>query len=449
MEVGKDGVDPDDTEHAGAHHNNDGRYDRLAQSAGRGNGAVHKGGDAVGKAHHAHTLHACVDDGALGGEQGKEAAPEEEQAPAQNQADTKGVSQTDEEAFFHAVRLAGTVVLAHKACTGHVERGHAVVDHGVRVGGGAVALDHEGVEGIDACLNEQVRNGKDGVLEPGRQAKPQNAPGQVRVKVQLVDVQHVAVLHPGQGAQDEPGRNALGDGTGQRHAHHAQLAHDDKKQVQQDVQRACNGKVDQRLFGIADGTEHGVAKVVQGQSRHTQKIHPQIQNGTGKQVLFGVQQPQHEGGAQQAHEQQHHAGNQADDGRRVHRLFHIAGMACAVKTGHQHVDAAAQADQEAGEQADKDAGRAHCAQRCRACKPAYHGHVRHVEQHLQQVGECQRQADQKDLLGQRPFGQRFGIRTHTLFFSFILNKTVPAHTGAHLYYMGRCIFCKMTSTFQV
>ncbi len=37
----------------------------------------------------------------------KEAAPEEEQAPAQDQADTKGVSQTDEEAF-HAVRLAIT-----------------------------------------------------------------------------------------------------------------------------------------------------------------------------------------------------------------------------------------------------------------------------------------------------------------------------------------------------
>ena len=28
-------------------------------------------------------------------------------------------------------------------------------------------------------------------------------------------------------------------------------------------------------------------------------------------------------------------------------------------------------------------------------------------------------------------------------------KEVPAHTGAHLYYMDRCIFCKMASTFQV
>ena len=31
----------------------------------------------------------------------------------------------------------------------------------------------------------------------------------------------VAVLHPGQGVEDEPGRNTLGNGTGQRHAHDA------------------------------------------------------------------------------------------------------------------------------------------------------------------------------------------------------------------------------------
>ena len=221
MEMGKDGIDPDDTEHAGAHHHDDGRYDRLAQSAGRGNGAVHKGGDAVGKAHHAHTLHACVDDGALGGEQGKEAAPEEEQASAQDQADTKGVSQTDEEAFFHAVRLAGTVVLAHKACTGHIECGHAVVDHGIGIGGGAVALDHERVEGVDPCLNEQVCNGENGILETGRKTKAQNALCCGGVQMQLFGVQHVTVLHFGQSVQDQPGRGALRNGTGQRHAHDA------------------------------------------------------------------------------------------------------------------------------------------------------------------------------------------------------------------------------------
>ena len=34
MEVGEDGVDPDDPEHAGAEDDDDGRHYRLAQAAG-------------------------------------------------------------------------------------------------------------------------------------------------------------------------------------------------------------------------------------------------------------------------------------------------------------------------------------------------------------------------------------------------------------------------------
>ena len=243
-------------------------------------------------------------------------------------------------------------------------------------------------------------------------------------------VQRVAVLHPGQRPQDQKCRNALADGTGQRHAHHAQIAHDDKEQVQRNVQCTGNRKVEQRLFGVADGAEHRVAEVVQRQRRHAQKIHPQIQNRAGQQIFLGVQQPQHGGGAQQTDEQQRHTGNGADDGRRVDGLFHVLGMARAVKTRHQHIDAVAQADEKAGEQGHQRAGGANSTQRCRACKPAYHGHVRHVEQHLQQVGKRQRQTDQKDLFGQRAFRQRIRLRSHTLFSFILYILTVPAHTGA-------------------
>ena len=175
VKVREDGVYPDHPEHAGTHYHNNGGHHSLAKSAGSGDGAIHKGGDAVGKAHHAHALHAGINDGALGGEQGKEGAAKEEQASAQDQAHTKGVGQTDEITLLYAVRLASAVVLAHKACTGHIECGHAVVDHGIGIGGGAVALDHERVEGVDPCLNEQVCNGENGILETGRKTKAQNA----------------------------------------------------------------------------------------------------------------------------------------------------------------------------------------------------------------------------------------------------------------------------------
>ena len=408
VEVGKDGVHPDHTEHAGAHHHDDGGHHGLAQPAGGGNGAVHEGGDAVGKGHHGHALHAGVDDSALGGEQRQKGAAEEEQGTAQCKPHAEGVAQTDEVAFLDAVGFAGTVVLAHEAGAGHVEGGHAVVDHVVGVGGSAVALDHEGVKGVDAGLDEQVGDGKNGVLEPGRHPQGQDALGGGRVQVQLVYIQRVAVLRAGQCPQDQRGRDALGDGTGQRHAHHAQAADDDEEQVQHDVQRARKGQIDQGLFGVADGAEHRIAEVVQRQRRHAQKIHPQVQDGTGQQVVLGVEQPQHEGRTQQADEQQRHTGDQADDGGRVHRLLHIGGVPGPVKACHQHVDAVAQADKETGEQGDQNAGGAHGTQRRGPGEPAHDRHVRHVKQYLQQVGQGQRQADQQNLLGQRAFRQGFG-----------------------------------------
>ena len=427
--MGKDGVHPDHPEHAGTQHHDDGGHHRLAQPAGGGDGAVHKGRDAVGKGHHSHPLHAGVDNGGFGGEQRKEGRPAEEQRRTQHKPHAEGVAQTDEVALLHPVRPSRAVVLAHKAGAGHVEGRHAVVDQPIRVGGGAVALDHQRVKGVDARLNEQVGDGKNGVLQPGGHTQRKDALGLHRVQLQFVRVQRVAVLHPGQRPQDQKCGNTLADGTGQRHAYHAQIAHDNKEQVQRNVQRTGNRKVEQRLFGVADGAEHRVAEVVQRQRRHTQKIHPQIQDRAGQQIFLGVQQPQHGGGAQQTDEQQHHTGNGADDGRRVDGLFHVLGMARTIKTRHQHVDAVAQTNEKAGEQGHQRAGGAHSAQRRGTGKAPHHRHVRHIEQHLQQVGKRQRQTDQKDLLGQRAFRQRIRLRTHTFFLYPIHPNRTRAHRG--------------------
>ena len=58
-----------------------------------------------------------------------------------------------------------------------------------------------------------------------------------------------------------------------------------------------------------------------------------------------------------------------------------------------------------------------------------HGNIRHVEQHLQQVGKRQRQTDQKDLFGQRAFRQRIRLRTHTFFLYPIHPNRTRAHRG--------------------
>ena len=290
VEVGEDGVDPDDPEHAGAEDDDDGGDHRLAKAAGGGDGAVHKGRDAVGKAHDAHTLHTGVDDGALSGEEGKEFPPEEEEGTAQHEADAEGVDEADEVALLHPVGLARAVVLAHEAGTCHVEGGHGVVDQVVGIGGGRVALDHKGVEGVDTGLNEEVGDGKNGVLKPGRDAQRKDALGSGRVESSFVEVEGVAVLHAGQRPQDEEGRDALGDSAGQRYACHVQTADDDEEEVEQDVQHARDAEVIEGLLRLTDGAEDGVAKIIEGQRRHTEKVDPQVEHCTGVEVLFGVEQ---------------------------------------------------------------------------------------------------------------------------------------------------------------
>ena len=66
----------------------------------------------------------------------------------------------------------------------------------------------------------------------------------------------------GQRPQNEEGRDALGNGTCQRHAHHVQMADDDEEEVEQDVQHARDAQVVQRLFRLANGAEDGVAVVL-------------------------------------------------------------------------------------------------------------------------------------------------------------------------------------------
>ena len=88
----------------------------------------------------------------------------------------------------------------------------------------------------------------------------------------------------------------------------------------------------------------------------------------------------------------------------------ILGVAGTIVPCDQDIDAVAQADEKAGKKGDKGGGGADGPQCGRACKAAHHGNIGHVEKDLQQVGQCQRQADEQDLFGQRALGHGFGFR---------------------------------------
>ena len=128
MEVGKDGVNPDNTENAGAHDHNNGGNDGLAQASGGGNGAVHESRYAVGKRHHRQTLQPGVHYGRITGKEPQELIAEHIQPYAQHQPHEKGVGQGNKIAVQDPLFFLCTKILGHEAGTAGVEGGHHVID---------------------------------------------------------------------------------------------------------------------------------------------------------------------------------------------------------------------------------------------------------------------------------------------------------------------------------
>ena len=93
-----------------------------------------------------------------------------------------------------------------------------------------------------------------------------------------------------QAAQQQHGTDRVGEHRCDGNAVDVHLEHDDEKQVEQDVQRARDAQVVQRLFRLANGAEDGVAVVIKSQRRHTEEVHPQVEHSAGVEVFFGVEQ---------------------------------------------------------------------------------------------------------------------------------------------------------------
>ena len=209
---------------------------------------------------------------------------------------------------------------------------------------------------------------------------------------------------------DQAGRHALGERGSQRHARLRHTEDDHEEQVEEDVQHAGDREKEQRPPRVAGRGEDAVAEVEDGHRWHSQQIDAQIADRAFQQLVLGAQQPQHGGCQQEAREQEEHARRQQEDRRRVYGLGNVLMPARAEIARGDHVDAAAHTDQEAREQADQDRGRSDRPQSPRPGKAPDHGDVRHIEQHLQNVGSHQRQAEPHNRREQRP--RRQGKRLH-------------------------------------
>ena len=168
MEIGKYRIDPNHAEYAGTQDNDNRRHNAFTKPARGGNGAVHKRGKGVRAAHHSQANHACLHHGGVRGKQGEEFLSKQHQSASQQSTRAEGEAQADKIAAQHALFVARAHVLRHKAGTGSIQRSHHIINQRVSVGRGSRAFYNHRVKGINTRLNEQIGNGKDGILRTGR-----------------------------------------------------------------------------------------------------------------------------------------------------------------------------------------------------------------------------------------------------------------------------------------
>ena len=196
---------------------------------------------------------------------------------------------------------------------------------------------------------------------------------------QLGKPQAIALTAPQQRRRYQNGGKILRDDTGHRHACHVHIADDDEEQVQHHIDNAGDGEVVQRAAGITHRGEHGVAKVIDRQCGHPQAVDAQVQHSAVHQLRFGVQRSEDTARKAAADPQQHQSRRRAGQRRRVDGIREVLLIVSSEVVRHQYVDAAGQSDEEAGKQGHENGGGAHRSQRCGACEPADHRHVRHIE----------------------------------------------------------------------
>ena len=243
MEVGKYGVDPDDTEYTGAQDDHDSRNDRLAKPPGSCNGTVHKCRNAVGERHNRETDDTCFYHLTVICEQGQERITEEVKGTSQYQTDRKGIKQGDEVAFQNPVLFMGTVILGDKAGTGRINGSHQIIEKRICILCGGISLHHDMVKGVDTGLYKKIGYRKDRILKSSGYADGKNTfyfiPCQA--KGRQGDAEGTVCFQ--EQAQDQKGRNILGADTGNGNTGHIQSAHDHKKQVQDYIEDPGKGQI--------------------------------------------------------------------------------------------------------------------------------------------------------------------------------------------------------------
>ena len=185
MDPCEDGVYPYDPKYAGTKDYDNSRYNSLTDSSGGCDSTVHKSTDSIGKPHNVNSLHTCINDSGISGKQGKKLTSEEQQQYTKDGTCRKSIKDTDHVTFFHSLFVSVAKITADKTGTCSVECKHNVKNKCICIDRCSVSGYHDCVKRIDSCLHKKVGNGKDGILDTGRDTKHQYRPAGFFIKVQI------------------------------------------------------------------------------------------------------------------------------------------------------------------------------------------------------------------------------------------------------------------------
>ena len=204
---------------------------------------------------------------------------------AQHQSGQDDKALAVEQALVYPLAVPGAVVLSGEGQVGLVEGVHRLINKVFNVAGGGRPGHYGGAERVDGGLDEHVGQGEHDALEAGGQSDLEDVPQDHLVHLQLLQIQTQGALLLGQAAQDQPGRDVLGDGGGRGHARHVHMEHQHRKQIQDHIHDPGHDQVVQRTFGVPLGPEDGRAEVVGQGGGHTQEVNAQVGGGEIDHVL--------------------------------------------------------------------------------------------------------------------------------------------------------------------
>ena len=330
---------------------------------------------------------------------------DEEQYPA----DGEGHGRHEQQAFFGAgpdpVQLARPVVLAHEGGEGGAEGAGDGPEGPVHLAAHGPGGHHHRAQGVDAHLQQQVREPVHGALDPGGDADPQHPHEEPPVPL-APEPQPEGPLQGQELAGDQQGRHRLAQHRSHGHAHDAPGKDDNEDHVQNDVEAAAHEQAQEGKAGVADGAQDPGAHVEEEQEHRAHKVDTLIEQGLVEGVRRGLEQGEELGG-EQAHQgphdqAQHHAQPVADP----HGCGHPLVLLGPVELGDDHRGAAGQGHEEPDDQIAQYGGAAtHGGQGLRAHELAHHEGVHCVIELLEQSACRDGQEEQHQLFDDRSFDE--------------------------------------------